>query len=49
MSMEVKKMDNIEKKLQSYSKEEFEVPQKVHYRVQYTLKNKEKSKEWPLI
>lgn len=42
-------MDNIEKKLQSYSKEEFEVPQKVHYRVQYTLKNKEKSKEWPLI
>lgn len=37
-------MKDIEKVLEKASREEFEVPQKVHYRVQNTLKNKTKNK-----
>lgn len=37
-------MKDIEEILQTYAKEEIEVPQKVQYRVKYTLKNKTKSK-----
>ncbi len=37
-------MENIEKVLKMLGSKEVEVPQKVHYRVQYTLKNKDKNK-----
>lgn len=39
-------MNDIEKILQTTSKEKFEVPQKVHQRVKYTLKNKKKTQNY---
>lgn len=39
-------MKNIDDMLETASKTDFEVPPKVHYRLQYTLKNKRKNKNY---
>ena len=41
-------MKDIEKLLVNSNKE-FEIPQKVHYRVQYTLENKNKTKSYYFV
>lgn len=42
-------MENIENILQMLGNKDFEVPQKVHYRVQYTLENKENTSKYVFI
>lgn len=40
-------MDNIEKRLEELGKKDFELPSKIEYRINYTLKNKKQNK-WKL-